>query len=274
MRLAVLAAIVSAGTIPLLAPEGTLAQTAAPPLAESATWDYLRDNLLGDTALETGLAPFEVEAPSRAHDAATVPVVIRQTDAAAAIRAVTVVVDENPAPVAAEIAFGPRMGAIDFELRLRVDNYSNVRVIAETDAGSYMTGRFVKASGGCSAPASRDPAQALAEAGEMRLRDFGEGARAMSGERREAQLMIRHPNYSGLQRDQITHLFIPANFIDHLEVWQGDEMLFTVEGGISISENPVFRFGYLDNGAADFRVRATDTGGNLFERTLPKVPAS
>ena len=83
--------------------------------------------------------------------------------------------------------------------------------------------------------------------------------------------MIRHPNYSGLQRDQVTQLFVPAHFIDTLEVRQGDELLFTLTGGISISENPVFRFSYDDNGAPALQVRATDTEGNLFEQVLPKA---
>ena len=82
--------------------------------------------------------------------------------------------------------------------------------------------------------------------------------------------MIRHPNYSGLQRDQISQLFIPAHFIDRLEVWQGNELLFTMDGGISISENPVFRFAYNDNGSTDLTIKATDTEGNAFEQILPK----
>lgn len=183
------------------------------------------------------------------------------------------VIDENPAPMAADIRFGEAMAPVDFELRVRVNMYSNVRVIAETPEGSFMNGRFVKASGGCSAPASRDPEVALKGMGEMRLKQFGD-APMVSGARREAQIMIRHPNYSGLQRDQITQLFINAHFIDMLEVWQGDEMLFTIEGGISISENPVFRFTYRDNGAATFRIRAHDTEGNVFEHVLPKISES
>lgn len=82
--------------------------------------------------------------------------------------------------------------------------------------------------------------------------------------------MIRHPNYSGFQRDQITHLFMNAHFIDRVEVYQGDDMLFTLKGGISISENPVFRFEYTDNGAPALRVRAEDTEGNVFEQLLDK----
>ena len=86
--------------------------------------------------------------------------------------------------------------------------------------------------------------------------------------------MIRHPNYSGLQRDQVTQLFIPAHFIDHMEVWQGEDLLFTMDGGISISENPVFRFSYSDNGSANLTVKATDTEGNIFNSVLPKSAES
>ncbi|MEO1308914.1 MAG: quinoprotein dehydrogenase-associated SoxYZ-like carrier, partial [Pseudomonadota bacterium] len=204
------------------------------PLIEGETWEYLREDVVGDAALADGSALFSVDAPYRAHDAATVPVIIRQLDESAQISAATVVIDENPAPVAAELTFSDAMAPLDFELRVRVNQYSNVRVIAETPTGMHMAGRFVKASGGCSAPASSDPDLALASMGKMKLRMFGEPAR-ISTPRREAQIMIRHPNYSGLQRDQISQLFIPAHFIDTLKVRQGDELLFTMTGGISIS---------------------------------------
>lgn len=237
------------------------------PLTESAKWQDLRGDVIGEAQLTEG-GPLALDAPYRAHDAATVPIKLTQTDPTAAITKATVVIDENPAPVAAELTFGEAMAPLDFELRVRVDQYSNVRVISETGTGTFMTGRFVKASGGCSAPASRDPSEALAGLGQMKLRLFGEPQ--ISTPRREAQIMLRHPNYSGLQRDQITQLFIPAHFIDHLEVWQGDEMLFAMDGGISISENPVFRFSYDDNGAPALTVKATDTEGNAFLQVLPK----
>lgn len=243
------------------------------PLVDGETWRELRYDVVGDAPIQDGSALFELDAPYRANDAATVPVILHQLDTAAEITAATFVIDENPAPVAAEFHFSQAMAPIDFEMRVRVNQYSNIRVIAETKDGLFMNGRFVKASGGCSAPASRDPTAALASMGRMKLRMFKAGAQ-MSTPRREAQIMIRHPNYSGLQRDQVTQLFIPAHFIDHLEVWQGDDMLFSMEGGISISENPVFRFSYLDNGAADLVVKATDTEGNSFERALPKAAGS
>lgn len=259
---AVLAAMAST---PVLA-----AETVDNPLTESATWEDLRFDVMGERELADGAALLELDAPYRAHDAATVPIILRQLDPDATIHRATVVIDENPAPVAAELGFSAAMHPIDFEMRVRVNQYSNVRVIAETDSGAFMTGRFVKASGGCSAPASRDPEIALASMGQMKLRMFTD-APQMSTPRREAQIMVRHPNYSGLQRDQVTQLFIPAHFIDHMEVWQGDELLFTMDGGISVSENPVFRFSYADNGTTSLRVKATDTEGNAFETELPKA---
>lgn len=250
-------------------------QEAANPLQASPTWDDLAYDILGDTTPADGSGLLDLVAPYRADDAATVPVILRQTDPSQVIHTATVVIDENPAPVAGTFAFGAAMHPLDFELRVRVNQYSNVRVIAETDAGAFMTGRYVKASGGCSAPATKDAAVALSSMGQMRLRQFASADPAqISTPRREAQIMIRHPNYSGLQRDQITQLFISAHFIDRLEVTQGDELLFSMEGGISISENPVFRFTYDDNGSTTLHVIARDTEGNVFETDLPKEQAS
>ncbi|MEI4233564.1 quinoprotein dehydrogenase-associated SoxYZ-like carrier [Roseovarius sp. D22-M7] len=239
------------------------------PLVPSEIWQIMRENVVGEAPIADGSAQFTVEAPYRANDAATVPIRITQTDTGKAIREATVVIDENPAPVAAVLGFSEGMAPLDFELRVRVNQYSNVRVIARTEDGLSMTGRFVKASGGCAAPASRDPEVALASMGQMKMRLFTPESQ-MSTPRREAQIMVRHPNYSGLQRDQVTQLFIAAHFIDHMEVWQGEDLLFTMDGGISISENPVFRFSYDDNGATALRLMATDTEGNTFEHVLQK----
>ncbi|WP_108262707.1 quinoprotein dehydrogenase-associated SoxYZ-like carrier [Mangrovicoccus ximenensis] len=263
-RTAILAAAMAAPAVLALADD------LPNPLVNGPAWDALRYDLAGDDPIADAAGLFEVDAPYRAHDAATVPVRITQVDPSRTILKASVIIDENPAPVAADFTFGPAMAPLDFELRVRVNQYSDVRVIAGTPEGLAMTGRFVKASGGCAAPASRDPELALASMGQMKLKTFS-GA---PGERREAQVMIRHPNYSGLQRDQVTHLFIPAHFISELEVRQGDALLFRMEGGISISENPAFRFSYADDGSPALTVTATDTEGNTFRRELPKDSAS
>ena len=244
------------------------------PLTDGESWSDLSYTILGGAEPTIGDDVVTLDAPYRANDAATVPITIRQTDTKVDIDSLILVVDENPAPVVAEIEFADAMLPLDFETRVRVNQYSNVRAIANTSDGErFMTGRFVKASGGCSAPATKDPELALASMGQIRMKYFGE-APQQSVARREAQIMIRHPNYSGLQRDQITQLFINAHFVDVLEVTQGDDLLFRLTGGISISENPIFRFSYDDNGSETIRIRAEDTQGNVFEQEIPKAAAT
>lgn len=239
------------------------------------TWSDLKYDVFGDKEILDGASLFSMDAPYRAQDAAIVPVTLVQAeDSDKTITKLTLIVDENPAPVVAEFEFGPAMGQLDLETRIRIDLYSNVRAIAETeDGGLYMTGRFVKASGGCSAPALKDMDAALASAGKMKMRFFTpqveEAQLPKSGQRREAQVMVRHPNYSGMQMNQVTQLFIPAFFVNELEVKQGDDMVMRMSAGISISQDPVFRFTYTDNGAKEFAVKATDTDGNKFERSFP-----
>lgn len=267
-----LAAALLAAMLTLPSTPSRAADPPAAPLIDSDTWDALRPDVTGEAAIAPADGLFTVDAPYRAEDAATVPIHVIQTDPSVLIERAMVVIDENPAPVAGSFTFSPAMAPLDFELRVRVNAYSNVRVIAETPDGLRMDGHYVKASGGCSAPASKAGADALAGLGQMRLRLFGPApSPEQSQARREAQIQIRHPNFSGLQRDQITQLFIPAHFIDHLEVWQGEELLFAMDGGISISENPAFRFTYADNGVPALTVRATDTEGNAFETVLPKA---
>ena len=242
-------------------------------LEPSETWDEMRYDIVGDREILDGSALLEFDAPYRAHDAATVSIVIREKDGVDKdFVKLTFIVDENPAPVVAEFEFGPSYGDLDMETRMRVDAYSNIRALAETAEGEiYMVGRYVKASGGCSAPALKDAEAALANIGKMRFRLFDGGIAApqTSGDRREAQVMVSHPNYSGMQMNQVTRLFIPAYFINEMEVTQGDSVVFTMTGGISLSENPSFRFKYIENGAGALTVKATDTDGDIFQRDFP-----
>jgi sulfur-oxidizing protein SoxY len=126
----------------------------------------------------------------------------------------------------------------------------------------------VKASGGCSAPASKDADEVAANSGALKFKQFSASDEAPE-KTREAQIMIHHPNYSGMQMDQVTRYYIPANFVEELKVWQGDSLVFTMNGAISISEDPNIRFTYMPNGADHFRAEARDTKGRMFKAEWP-----
>ncbi len=237
-------------------------------------WPDLVRDIFNGRQIADGAAVISIDMPPRAEDAALVPVTLRTTLAPAdarMVKKITLVIDQNPAPVAAtfEVAAGVTM----ISTRVRVDSYTNVHAVAELSDGQlYVATTFVKASGGCSAPAIKNLDQANSDLGQMRFRQFPRSSNGPSGGPREAQIMIRHPNNSGLQRDQLTLLYIPAFFIRELRIRQGADLVLTMEGGISISEDPNIRFSYVPNGAATIEVEAVDTNGHAFKGDWPVQP--
>lgn len=99
----------------------------------------------------------------------------------------------------------------------------------------------------------------------MRFRRFASD----DPERAEAQIMVRHPNNSGMQMDQVTRLYVPAHFVRSLRIMQGQEPLLAIEAGISIAENPSFRFDFRPNGAISFSADMEDNEGSSFHQTWP-----
>lgn len=242
------------------------------PMQPSPIWDDLRSSIIGtDAEPPVDVTVFDLDAPKRADNPALVPVRITQPPGAPAITALSLVIDGNPAPVAAEFTFGPALMPLDFEVRVRVDTYSDLRAIATlADGRKVMAGRYVKASGGCAAPAGKSMDAVRATMGQMKFRSTpAEGADGgdTSAARDIGTLMIRHPNFSGLQRDQVSLLTIPAEFIQTLEVRQADQMLFTMDAGISISEDPVFRFAWQP-GQGPVTVHAQDTEGRVWDQSF------
>ena len=233
------------------------------------TWNSIKGDIFRDRPILDGTGLVVLDAPRRAEDAAVVPIGMRVnfgSDDKRILQSLTLVVDENPAPVAGTFTIGPRSGVTSISARIRVNTYSYVRLVAELSDGKlYGVKTFVKASGGCSAPAASNADATRSMLGQMKLRTFRSEASAMP----EAQIMLRHPQNSGLQMDQLTRLYIPPFFIENLRIWQGDELMVTMDGGIAISEDPNIRFNYKPNGAADFRVEAVDTDKHVFKGEWP-----
>jgi sulfur-oxidizing protein SoxY len=231
-------------------------------------WPGLVQDIFSNRPMNDGADVIGIEMPYRAEDAAIVPVPLRAklspTDSRR-IQRITLVIDQNPAPMAAKFELGPDAGVSEISTRVRVNNYTNVHAVAELSDGQlYVVKTYVKASGGCSAPAAKNLEEAKARIGQMRYRQFARSGEGPTSGAREAQVMIGHPNNSGLQMDQVTQLYIPAFFINDLRLWQDDNLILAVEGGISISEDPNVRFTYVANGAKHLRAEARDTQGHLF----------
>jgi sulfur-oxidizing protein SoxY len=233
-------------------------------------WPGLVQDIFNNRPINDGGDVIGIEMPYRAEDAAIVPVTLASKlspDDSRRMVAITLVIDQNPAPMAAKFELGPDARVSEISTRVRVNNYTDVHAVAELSDGKlYMVKTFVKASGGCSAPAAKNAEEARNHVGQMKYRQFTASGEGPSNGKREAQIMIGHPNNSGLQMDQVTQLYVPAFFVDELHLWQDNSPVLSMEGGISISEDPNIRFTYVSNGAKLFRAEAKDTSGHVFQK--------
>jgi len=83
------------------------------------------------------------------------------------------------------------------------------------------------------------------------------------------QLMIRHPNNSGLAMDQVTHLYDPPYYVRNVRVTRGDELVFAADVDFSISENPAFRFTMQPGKNGALHAKVTDSNERVFESSAP-----
>jgi sulfur-oxidizing protein SoxY len=239
----------------------------------SPVWQRVRQSLFQQRPIMDAASGIVVlDAPSRAEDAATVPIAIHTQAPSPGrhVERVYLVIDRNPSPIAAVFQFFGASGRADIETRVRVEEYTHMRAIAEMSDGTLaMATRWIKASGGCSAPAGKDAEAARAMVGRMKVRV--EEPLAV-GRAAHAQLMISHPNSSGLAMDQVTHLYEPPYFVRKVTVSYGGQPVMVADVDFSISENPNFRFYFVPDRDGVLQVDVLDSKDLSFSERLALKP--
>jgi sulfur-oxidizing protein SoxY len=106
---------------------------------------------------------------------------------------------------------------------------------------------------------------AKANLGKMRIRvDESQGP----GQPTLAQLMISHPNDSGLALDQVTRAYAAPRFVRRVEVSHAGKPVMSAEVDFSISENPNFRFYFVPDGGSQLQARVVDNQDLEFATTV------
>ena len=241
----------------------------------AARWADLKHAIFGDRIVEDAGDRVTIDAPTRAEDAALVPVAIRVTPALAPeVRGLYLVIDNNPSPLAAHFLLGPLSDPSEIATRVRIDDYTYLHAVAETGDGRlYAAARFIKAAGGCSAPATKDQALALERLGKMKV-NFAD--RSRPDDPIKVKLLISHPNNSGLQMDQVTRNYVPADFMQNLDVTYNGQSVFRLESDISISEDPTFNFSVRPTEPAAsgvIKAEVLDSSQRHFSQSWPVPPA-
>lgn len=254
------------------------AGAAASAVYAASTWDGIRTEVYGQRAIQDGTGMMVLKAPTRPEDQRAVPISVESTlTDGRTIKTVTFVVDENPSPVAAVFHMGPGRDHVAIASKFRVNAQSDVRVIVEASDGAlYMASQLVKFAGGqaaCAAPPTGDEKEIAANMGKMQLADMhSKSARTEINHR--VKLSLSHPNHTGMQLDQLTLLYIPLRMVNHVDARLGNDQVFSMDGSITLSENPVIEFDYKLNGADKLDVTMTDTAGASWHKTFPLGPAS
>ena len=218
-----------------------------PKTVMSDSWiNYLKNDLYGTQEI-TQDNNIIIESPYRAIDGSNVPIVI--TTKSKNIVKFTLIIDENPTPCCATFKFKDILPYI--ETNIRVNAYTHLTVVAEDKEGNLFVNRkFIKAAGGCSATPLVD---SNAPKDKIDIIDD-----KLHFEKKKIQ--FNHPNYSGLQFNQLTRTEIPADYIDNVVI-KTKNGIFEYDGTIGISQNHYFTIygGEIKN------ILYTDNLGNTYE---------
>lgn len=237
--------------------------------AAAQRWAELQRAIFPGRTVQQGDDVISLDAPARALDAALVPFSI-STTGSRPIEKLYLIIDNNPGPLAGRFTFGEAGDPSLLKVRMRVNAYTNVHAVAEDANGEfYAVEKFVKASGGCSAPAPSHDPNTLSLLGEMRFKVL---SAVTLGQPAQAQLMVRHPNFNGMQMDQVTRHYTPAHFIKTIDISYGDESVLHVESDIALSSDPVITFGFIPRQNARMKVVVVDSKDKRFERAFDVVP--
>jgi sulfur-oxidizing protein SoxY len=242
-------------------------EKAEPDPAQSQYWGPIRQLMFADRVINPDTREvIRVYLNLRADDASTVPVVVKaqidQTEKEY-IKSIYVIVERNPSPVAGVFHFTPGSGRAQVETRLRFEDYSFVRAVAEMNDGRlYMSQRWVKAAGGCSAPNGKKLAESLL--GKMKLRFDDE--MITYHKPNLVQLLIRHPNESPLAANFVEGQ-VPQ-FVRSVKVTFDGKPVMDAEVDFSLSDNPNFRFFFTPEEKGELKIEVEDTHDRKFSHSI------
>ena len=235
--------------------------------SSEVNWGVIKQNLFGDDPSIQTDDLITLSTPKRAANAAVVPIGIQaniEQDDDVYIRKIYLVIDNNPSPLAAVFTLTRLSGLADLSTFIRINAYSNVRVIAETSDGKlHMAVNFVKASGGFSIAPEINDGKENNKPGTMLL------TQSKDQDMTKVQFIIKHPNHSGLQIDQLSRQWIPAYDITDINFSLNHQNLLSFAGGISMSKNPAFSFYFKANTQGAIQARANDSQGHAFIQQWP-----
>ena len=230
-------------------------------------WLVIKNLMFGDRKISPdGNDIVRLFLNTKADDASTVPIMVNglidQTPDKY-IKTLYLVVEGNPSPIAGVFHFSPDSGRMKVETRLRFEQFSFVRAVAEMNSGElFMSERYVHASGGCSSPGAKNKlSEALLGKIRFRIDDVINYHQPVL-----VQMQVRHPNESSLAAD--FDATKTPQFVRKVAVTFKRKMVMNAEVDFSLSDNPLFTFYFLPDSDGELKVRIEDTHNKIFEKSV------
>lgn len=233
--------------------------------ASDALWPVVKEAFFAGKQIET-VDYIKLEGPpKRAESGAQVPLTLtveKPLNATDAVKKVYLFVDANPIPLAATYHFTPLNGKAQISTRIRMEVDSYIHAVGETADGKLvMSAIAIRASGGCGGPVDGDESAIRAASGKIKV---NVDQPAKFGEPNGATLLIKHPMFTGLQRDLVSGGYRPAFYMKKVDVSYNGHPVMNVDLGVGTAEDPYLRFFYLPEGPGTMDIKATDNEGKEF----------
>ena len=217
---------------------------------ESSSWDdHIKEEVVGDKTVWYDNSIL-IQAPYRALDPAGVEISIYdRAPGIADYTKLTLVIDENPTPCCATFEFWEMVPHI--MTNIRVNAYTDLRVISENEFDELRYNKqYIKAAGGCSASPVLTSDEPFGTINLLQTNGW-------------TKIKIWHPNFSGMQFNQLTGSEIPAEYIDNVKMWVDDNLVWEYNGTIGIAQDVFFMMPIHTIGK-HVRIYAKDNLGNEF----------
>ena len=79
------------------------------------------------------------------------------------------------------------------------------------------------------------------------------------GRSTSAQILVQHPNNSGLQVDDLTLLPVDAHYAQKINVTYGGSTVFDLVSDISLSSDPSIHFTFIPEKEGEMKVQVVDS---------------
>ena len=216
-------------------------------------WPYVQERMFDDLkAKEVNF--ININGPKRAASGAQVPITIKLTETKGVyIEKIYLIIDANPTQHAATYILTDKTQNLDLLTRIRMETDSYVRAVGQDRSGNlYMSKVAIRASGGCSGYMDLNDPALIKDVGKVLVKykdNF-------------ITVRVKHPNFTGLQKDQESGGYIPKWIVEDIYFNIDKERILGVKNDISMSQNPYVKFKYTLNDKDSIKVTVVDSKNN------------